>query len=70
MANKRGGMPDSFNQIKKVKTEEEEQRTVAPKVVQEKENVISVVSHPEDPSRLAIRNFLLCNSYLNLCTIL
>ena len=65
MANKRGGMPDSFNQIKKVKTEEEEQ-----KVVQEKENVISVVSHPEDPSRLAIRNFLLCNSYLNLCTIL
>ena len=43
MANKRGGMPDSFNQIKKVKTEEEEQRTVAPKVVQEKENVISMV---------------------------
>jgi hypothetical protein len=57
MANKRGGMPDSFGQTKKTKTEEEEQRIAAQNVVEEKESVISVVSYPEDASRLAIGNF-------------
>ena len=57
MANKRGGLPDSFGQTKKAKTEEEEHIIAAQNVVEENESVISVVSYPEDASRLAIGNF-------------